>query len=210
MPDDLSTPVADDEADYFGDDVDARDEPDAEDGYVVGQDERPPSTIDEVHDVLDVLIRLVEGARSMPMSASCVVNRADVLGLLEDLRTRLPQAMDEAQELLGDRSAVVEDGRREAERIIADAREERLRLVEQTEVMQAAREESHRVLDDAHTQSEGMRNEVEDYVDAKLANFEIVLTKTLEAVERGRQKLAGRHELDDLADQAEQAEPFTH
>ena len=40
--------------------------------------------------------------------------------------------------------------------------------------------------------------EVEDYVDAKLANFEIVLSKTLSAVERGREKLSGRHELERL------------
>jgi hypothetical protein len=37
-----------------------------------------------------------------------------------------------------------------------------------------------------------MRAEVEDYVDGKLANFEVVLTKTVAAVERGREKLRGR------------------
>ncbi|MCW2622362.1 MAG: hypothetical protein JWL64_1964 [Frankiales bacterium] len=158
------------------------------------------SAIESVHDVLDELLDVVEGARSMPMSASCVVNRAQVLGLLDDLRAGLPMAMEQAQEVLGDRSAVVEDGQREAERIVAEAHEERRRLLEQTEILRQAEVESTRILDEAHAQSEGMRLEVEDYVDAKLANFEIVLTKTLEAVERGRQKLSGQHELDDLAE----------
>jgi hypothetical protein len=36
--------------------------------------------------------------------------------------------------------------------------------------------------------------EAEDYVDAKLANFEIVLQKTLAAVARGRESLRGRLE----------------
>jgi hypothetical protein len=53
-----------------------------------------------------------------------------------------------------------------------------------------------------------MRLEVEDYVDAKLANFEIVLTKTLSAVERGRQKLSGRHELEALRDNDDDVEPL--
>ena len=34
-----------------------------------------------------------------------------------------------------------------------------------------------------------MRGEVDDYVDTKLANFEVVLDKTLAAVHRGREKL---------------------
>ena len=59
------------------------------------------------------------------------------------------------------------------------------------------------MLEEARQSAEAMRVEVEDYVDAKLANFEIVLTKTLSAVERGRQKLSGRHELEQLAQHAE-------
>ena len=38
-----------------------------------------------------------------------------------------------------------------------------------------------------------MRAEVDDYVDTKLANFEVVLDKTLAAVNRGREKLQRPH-----------------
>ena len=44
-----------------------------------------------------------------------------------------------------------------------------------------------------------MRAEVDDYVDTKLANFEVVLDKTLSAVQRGREKLRGRTAHEDLA-----------
>jgi hypothetical protein len=44
-----------------------------------------------------------------------------------------------------------------------------------------------------------MRREIDDYVDGKLANFEVVLHKTLQAVDKGRAKISGRHELDSLA-----------
>jgi len=152
----------------------------------------------DVDDVLDRLIDLVEGARSLPMSASCVVNRAEVLGLLDDLRAGLPEALDEAQDVLADRTSVIDDGRREVERLLADAQVERRRLLTHTELVQDARGQADRVLEEARGQAEAMRAEVEDYVDTKLANFEIVLTRTLEAVERGREKLSGRHELDAL------------
>jgi hypothetical protein len=44
-----------------------------------------------------------------------------------------------------------------------------------------------------------MRGEVDDYVDTKLANFEVVLEKTITAVRRGRDKLSGRSAAGDLA-----------
>lgn len=156
--------------------------------------------MDEVHRKLAELVTLVEDARSMPLSASCVVNRADVLGRLRELDTLLPETITRAQEVLGDKRGVVEEGRREAAQIVAAAHEERQRLVERTEVHREASAEATRLLEEARESTEAMRLEVEDYVDAKLANFEIVLTKTLSAVERGREKLSGKHELEALGE----------
>lgn len=156
--------------------------------------------MDDVQAKLAEITALVDQARSMPMSASCVVNRSDLLTMLAELDALLPEAFDEAQEVLTDRAGVVEDGRREAEAIIARAQEERRRMLQADQVHAVARAEADLLLEQARGTADAMRLEVEDYVDAKLANFEIVLGKTLAAVERGRHKLAGRHELDDLAD----------
>lgn len=156
--------------------------------------------MDVVHSKLAELVRLVEEARAMPLSASCVVNRDEVLGRLHALDTLLPETIIRAKEVLGDKAGVVEEGRREAAAIVAAAQEERLRLVAANEVHREASVEATRLLEEARESAEAMRAEVEDYVDAKLANFEIVLAKTLSAVERGREKLSGRHELDALGE----------
>lgn len=157
--------------------------------------------MDEVHAKLAETIALVDKARAMPMSASCVVNRSDLLALLADVELLLPETISRAREVLGDKQGVVDEGRREAAEIIAAAQLERRRLLEANEVYAEAAGEADRIVEQARTSADAMRAEVEDYVDAKLANFEIVLTKTLAAVERGREKLSGRHELDALADQ---------
>ena len=147
---------------------------------------------------LDALTEMVETARSMPMSASCIVNRTDMLTLLDQVREMLPAELREAQFVIKDRNEVVEDGRRRAERLVSEAMEERDRLVSETEVVRQAEREADRVVEDANEQAGRMQMEVDDYVDAKLANFEVVLNKVLTAVERGRDKLRGRQELDAL------------
>jgi vacuolar-type H+-ATPase subunit H len=147
---------------------------------------------------LDQIIELVESAKSMPLSASVLVNKAEILALLDELRGALPEELREAQWVIKDRDDVVDGGRKEAERIVAEARTEAARLVSRTEVVQSATKEAERVVEEAKENARTMRLEVEDYVDAKLANFEVVLHKTLGAVERGRDKLRGRHELEEL------------
>ena len=161
-----------------------------------------------ISEKLDEFVAMIEGARAMPMSASCILNRAEVLEAVEDMRNSLPDELKRAQGVLQDRGAVVEEGRAEARAIVEEAEAERDKLVSRTEVVKEATREADRLISAAQAETDRMRSEVDDYVDAKLANFEIILHKTLNAVEHGRDKINGRHELEDLADSDEEAEPL--
>jgi cell division septum initiation protein DivIVA len=157
----------------------------------------------DIHAKLDELTAIIDGARAMPMSASCIINRAEVLDRLDELRKLLPGELTTAQQILDERAAVVAEGRTEADRIIEAAKAERVKLVARTDVMRDATRAAEEVLAAAHADAERMRVEIDDYVDGKLANFEVVLQKTLQAVEKGRAKISGRHELDELAEPAD-------
>ncbi|MFG3228895.1 cell division initiation protein [Kitasatospora sp. NPDC048194] len=145
----------------------------------------------DVQHKVDEIVAAVENARSMPMSASCVVNRAELIGLLNDLKAALPAELAQAQSVMADHEQVVADAQAEAERIIQGAHAERGSLISDTEVVRRAQAEADRILAEARAEVEAKRAEADDYVDSKLANFEVVLTKTLGAVGRGRTKLRG-------------------
>ncbi|MFK4692472.1 ATP synthase F0 subunit B [Streptomyces pristinaespiralis] len=146
----------------------------------------------DVQKKLDEIVAAVGNARSMPMSASCVVNRAELLAMLEEVREALPGSLAQAQELIGGREQLVEEARREAERIIESAHAERGSLISDTQVARRSQDEADRILAEARREAEEIRAEADDYVDSKLANFEVVLTKTIGSVDRGREKLLGR------------------
>lgn len=146
----------------------------------------------DVQKKLDEIVDAVGNARSMPMSASCVVNRSELLSLLEEVREALPGSLAQAQELLGGHEQLSEQARQEAERIVAAAHTERSSLISDTVIARTAQEEADRILADARRDAEEIRAEADDYVDSKLANFEVVLNKTIGSVDRGREKLLGR------------------
>ncbi|MFJ3215362.1 cell division initiation protein [Kitasatospora sp. NPDC086801] len=145
----------------------------------------------DVQNKVDEIVTAVENARSMPMSASCVVNRAELIGLLKDLKAVLPAELAQAQSMMADHEQVVAGAQAEADRIIQGAHAERGSLISDTEVVRRAQAEADRILAEARGEVEAKRAEADDYVDSKLANFEVVLTKTLGAVGRGRTKLRG-------------------
>jgi vacuolar-type H+-ATPase subunit H len=152
----------------------------------------------DVHQQVAQLRRVIATARSMPMSASALVNRAEVLAMLEQLADDLPEAFGEADQILTHRDQVIEGGRHQAAEILATAQARYEQMVSDTEVYQMAKQRAEQILHEARIESDGLRRETDDYVDSKLANFEIALHRTLEAVTRGRERLQGRSELDTL------------
>ena len=152
----------------------------------------------DVEEPLDALVQMVEQARTLPMSASAVVHRDEVLELLEQVRSRTRAALSEAQAVLAGRDEVVQRGHEEVERLRAEALAERAELVARTSIHREAAAEAEPLLAQARDEAAAMRAEVEDYVDGKLANFEVVLSKTLAAVTKGRSRLSGETEHDQL------------
>lgn len=147
---------------------------------------------------IDALADQVRAARTLPMSSSVVLHRDDVLESLRALRLTAEDEVAQLTELRRDRDAALSEARTEAARIVSAAAAERQQLLATDTLVQQAQAEADRLLADAREQALAMRREVDDYVDGKLANFEVALTRTLAAVHRGRSTLAER--LDDQFD----------
>ena len=148
---------------------------------------------------LTTAISMVEEARGVPLSASCVLHRGEILEILDGARAALPNDLEAARKIIASRDALIEEGRLSSEALIASAREEVSRMIEQTAIVSAAREEAQHILDDAHIDAAAEREEVEKYIDSRLATLEVILNKTSDAVARGRERLAGAGDKDVLS-----------
>ncbi len=147
-------------------------------------------------------ITMVKEAKGVPLSASCVMHRGEMLELLDQVRTSFPSDLERAQEILRQHEAIIEEARASADSLIALAREEVASMVAQTEIVAAARKESQKILDEVDAEARAQRDDIDAYIDSRLATLEVILNKTLEVVNRGREKLGGvetKHALSDLS-----------
>ncbi|MFM8621302.1 MAG: ATP synthase subunit B/B' [Candidatus Nanopelagicaceae bacterium] len=148
-------------------------------------------------------IKMVEEARGVPLSASCVVHRGEMLGVLDEAKAALPESFAKAESILANRDKVIDEGRMQAEQMVAMAREEASQIIEQTAIMQQAREEAKDILVQARNEAAEQRAEIEEYIDSRLATLEVILNKTQEAISRGRERLAGSTDKDVLSQLSE-------
>jgi cell division septum initiation protein DivIVA len=153
---------------------------------------RDPATGEvDIELVLNELIVMVESAKSMPLSSSAIVPRDELIVLIDAARSALPGELARSRRILQDFEELKSRADYEASQLLEAAKAQAAHLVSRTEVARQAKSEAERMILDAEAEARRIRHEAEDYVDRKLASFEIVLDRTIRTVQAGRERLTG-------------------
>jgi len=144
---------------------------------------------DSVEALLRQAVDVVSGARTMPLSASALVDRHELLDILQRALDRTPDEVRQARWLLRERDEFLAARQREADVLLEDVRAQAERMVQRTEIVRQANQVAQRIVDDAREEARNLRHAADDYCDQRLASFEIVLERTLKTVQAGREKL---------------------
>jgi cell division septum initiation protein DivIVA len=127
-----------------------------------------------LYETVDELSRVIENARSVPMSGSCMVPRDQLLDLLDDLRENLPEEVHAAGAIVEQRTEILEQAQAEAEQLTGRTREDADRLVaaarrQREEVLAAARRQRDELLARAQAEAEDLLAQAESEADRMIA-----------------------------------------
>ncbi|HMT05095.1 MAG: ATPase [Solirubrobacterales bacterium] len=149
--------------------------------------------------LIDKLDDLVHNARPVPLTDQVRVDREEIYDLLDQMRATIPEEIKQARWIVKERQEMLEEAKRESERVVREAREQQARLVSDEEVTKQAERAADEIVEDARAREREIRLGAEDYADEILNTLEVNLQKFTAAVQRGRDRLAGRDEpLDEI------------
>ena len=158
-----------------------------------------------VFEALDELVTIVEEARGLPMTASCVVPRGDVLELLDDVRDALPGEVDDAQDVLDHRDQMLGEASDKATTMVSEAQAEAEGTVggaraEAEATVTGARAEADRLVHEASAHADGLvaraREEAARIMQSAQEQHDSLLARA--HAEADRTIAAGRAELRDV------------
>jgi hypothetical protein len=138
------------------------------------------------------LIDIVSNAKQMPLSASALIPREEVLALLDQASHNVPDEIREARWALRDREALMESEQIKAMQLMDQVRAEAARMVDKTEIVRQSHLRADQIIAEAQAKARQIINQSEDFIDGKLAGFEIVLERLLKTTHSGRERLSSQ------------------
>jgi cell division septum initiation protein DivIVA len=148
--------------------------------------------------LIDKLDDLIHNARSVPLTDSVMIDREEIYDLLDQMRSTIPEEIKQARWIVKERQEMLAEAKQESDRLLSEAQERAEKLAADTEVERLAEKNAQQIMEDARDQERQIRLGAEDYADDVLGNLEMNLDKFLAAVRRGRERLQGRGEDDEL------------
>ena len=144
--------------------------------------------------LIDKLDDLVHNAKRLALTDQVRVDKEEIYDILDQMRATIPEEIKQARWIVKERQEMLAEAKREAERIIKEARDEQTRLISNEEVVKQAERQADEIIEEARAREREIRLGAEDYADDILNTLEANLTKFTAAVQRGRDRLAGREE----------------
>ena len=144
--------------------------------------------------LIDKLDDLVHNAKPVPLTDQVRVDKEEIYDILDQMRATIPEEIKQARWIVKERQEMLAEAKREAERIVKEARERQERLLGEEEVTKQAERAAEDIVEDARAREREIRLGAEDYADEILSTLEVNLSKFIAAVQRGRERLQGKDE----------------
>lgn len=143
----------------------------------------------DVNRLIDMLYERVEEAKAPALKPNLsMVDRDEILDLLDELRAQLPVEIKRAQELLAAREKFVEEAKRDVERMMRQAELEARTKVSDSEVLYAAKEKARQIIAQAEDRSRKLYQVANEYAEDALARTEEAVQAALDEVKESRMR----------------------
>ena len=141
----------------------------------------------DVNRLIDMLYERIEDAKSPALKPNMsIVDRDELLDLLDELRAQMPVEMKRAQELLAAREKFVEDAKRDVERMMRQAELEAKTKVSESEVTYVAKEKARQIIARAEERSRQLYQVANEYAEDVMSRTEEAVQAALDEVKQSR------------------------
>ena len=153
--------------------------------------------------LIDQLADALNRGRPIPLSSLRVIDANEFAQLIERMRISVPSSIMESERTLAQRDHILAEAQAEAERMIQQAKQRAMEIISQDALMQTARKEADRILDESRGAAQRRAAEADRYDVQVLADLAHKLQVTMKQVDNGIQLMKNNRLAASLANEDE-------
>ena len=135
-------------------------------------------------ELLDELEEVIAQGASVPFSGRCILERDELMDIVQDLKLKLPDDLKQAKWIKEDRQRILNEAQTEADEIIKAANEKGISMINEHEITQQAMEQARQIIDKAKAEAKEIIDSSYNYADRLLETVEKVSVSSMKELEQ--------------------------
>lgn len=135
-------------------------------------------------ELLDELEEVISQGASVPFSGRCILERDELMDIVQDLKLKLPDDLKQAKWIKSDRQRILNEAQTEADEIIKAANEKGISMINEHEITQQAMEQARQIIDRAKAEAQEIIDSSYNYADRLLETVEKVSVSSMKELEQ--------------------------
>ena len=135
--------------------------------------------------LVDRLEELFNQSRPIPLTRNVIIDEDRFLEIIDQMRISIPEEIKKAQQLLAQRDRILAQSQEEANRTIQLAKQKAEEAAGRDAIVVAAQNRAEQIITQARTDTEGVKDDADDYVLEALGGIEGELTRLLNQTRNG-------------------------
>ena len=132
---------------------------------------------------------LIEASNRIPMTTKRMVEEDEMMRIIDALRESMPLELEESRRIVADKDAILADAQRQADSLIAQAKDYIAKLTAESEIVKEAQAQAKEIINNANRSSEELHSSSIQYAGDVLRYVESNLEKTLDSLRQNRESL---------------------
>ena len=145
---------------------------------------------EDIIELLDILYGMVTEAWGVPLgNDKCIIERDKAIEIINDIKASLPGSIAESKRLVAARDEFIGNAKREAEALRKSAEEKARSLMEEQEIVRAAKAKSADMIASAEAKSNELRRVASEYVEQIMRQTEESVNNALSTIQNAHKAL---------------------
>lgn len=142
----------------------------------------------KIFQLLEELEEIAENSSKVPLTGKALVDADEILEIVKEIRTELPDELQRAQWISGERERIISEAENERDIILTEAKAQADAMIDRDDITNRARVKAEEIISNADLQSRNLKMRTYEYLDN-------VMNSMLERVE-----YAGRVYMNEMYD----------
>lgn len=126
----------------------------------------------KVLELLEEIEDVVDTAASVPLTGKIMVDANELLEIVKEIRIELPDEIQQAQWIKGERERILNEAKQEYETVLRDAMTQAESLIENDDITMKAKQRAEEIMTMTNENCRNLKLETYNYIDKILFNFQ--------------------------------------